>query len=106
MYSLADEVDIADIMEEVITIKAKYYALGMALRLHPGTLDAIRSENPQDSQKALLDVLLMWLRQRYNTEKYGPPTWKMLIEAVGKESGGNNKALAKKIAKNRLTKGT
>ena len=40
----------------------------------------------------------MWLRQSYNIEKYGPPTWRKLVEAVGSPTGGNNRALAKGIA--------
>ena len=43
-------------------------------------------------------MMLKWLKQNYDVYKFGPPTWKMLVDAVGKHAGGNNKALAKKIA--------
>ena len=40
-----------------------------------------------------------WLRGNYDTEMHGPPTWKMLVEAVRAPTGGNNTALAKRIAR-------
>ena len=45
-------------------------------------------------------MLLVWLKHSYNVDKHGPPTWRRLVEAVDKEAGGNNHALAEKIASN------
>ena len=45
-------------------------------------------------------MLLVWLRHSYNIDKHGPPTWRRLVEAVDNDAGGNNRALAKKIASN------
>lgn len=89
-------------MDVVISISVKYYALGLALRLRPHDLDRVRQENHQSIQDALRDVLLLWLRKAYDVDKYGPPTWEKLMEAVGKESGGNNRALAEEIAAKQL----
>jgi hypothetical protein len=50
--------------------------------------------------QALKDVLLLWLNQEYKVERFGPPTWRMLVEAVDKKTGGNNHELAKEIASN------
>ena len=47
-------------------------------------------------------MLLLWLHQMYDTKKHGPPTWEMLVEAVSKDIGGNNKALAKKLRRKEL----
>ena len=87
-------------MEEVISIQSKYYALGRSLRLEPRDLKAICEAYPNesDSAQALEDVLLLWLDRKYDAEKYGHPTWQMLVAAVDKETGGNNRELAKKIA--------
>ena len=89
-------------MEEVLAIKSVYFALGRALRLKNANLQAIRVNHPSesDSELALNDVLLLWLEQQYNVERFGPPTWRMLVEAVDKDSGGNNHELAKQIALN------
>ena len=87
-------------MDEVLVIKSMYFALGRALRLKNANLQAIRTKYPSESdfELALNDVLLLWLEQQYNVDRFGPPTWRMLVEAVDKESGGNNHELAKKIA--------
>ena len=99
-YCYSGEDDLADIMDEVLAIKLVYFALGQSLRLKNANLQAIRTKYPResDSELALNDVLLLWLEQQYNVERFGPPTWRMLVEAVNKESGGNNHELAKKIA--------
>ena len=44
-------------------------------------------------------IISSWLKGNYDTEMHGPPTWKMLVEAVCASTGGNNRALAKRIAK-------
>ena len=62
-------------------------------------LRKIRDEHPSDSD-GLEDVLLLWLKQKYDEKKHGPPTWRMLVEAVNSKSGGDNQELAKQIALN------
>ena len=89
-------------MEEVLIIKSVYYSLGRSLRLEIADLKAIRETYPSesDAEQALEDVLLLWLHQKYNVGRFGSPTWRMLVEAVDKKSGGNNHELAKEIASN------
>ena len=89
-------------MEEIVSIKSLYFQLGRSLRLKNDDLQKICEAYPKecDADKALNDVLLLWLRQEYNIEKFGAPTWQLLVEAVNKKSGGNNHDLAKQIAAN------
>ena len=89
-------------MEEVLDIKSMWFALGRSLRLRNDDIGAIPKDYPNESghEQALNDVLLLWLKKEYNVERFGPPTWRMLVEAVNKRSGGNNYELAKKIALN------
>ena len=82
--------------QELITIKAKYYELGIMLGLRPGDLDAIHREN--DIDRALTKIILMWLQQNYDVHKHGPTTWRNLVKAVDDPAGGNNHALAMSIA--------
>ena len=105
MTFVIDEDDLADVMDEVLTIKSKYFALGRSLRLKNPNLQAIRTKYPTESdfELALNDVLLLWLDKQYNVGRFGPPTWQMLVEAIDKESGGNNHELAKQIALNHPT---
>ena len=62
-------------------------------------LRRIRGEHSSESD-ALEDVLLLWLNREYNVKEHGSPTWRMLVEAVDKKSGGDNHELAKQIALN------
>ena len=87
-------------MDEVESLKCVYFQLGRSLRLRDSDLKAIRQTYSAESEQetALNDVLLLWLQQKYNVERFGPPTWQMLVEAVDKKSCGNYHDLAKEIA--------
>ena len=61
-------------------------------------MDAIQRAFRQDIPQAFTEVLKVFLKHRYNVKKYGPPTWRKLVEAVDSPAGGNNHALAKKLA--------
>ena len=94
-----------EIYEEVVSITAEYYKFGIGLHLKPGELQAIRKSCGQDIDQAFIDVLVAWLRQRYDVAKYGPPTWRMLVKAVDSPAGGNNHALALTISHNHAISG-
>ena len=96
IYFLPDEDDFRDICRELVSIKAKYYQLGVELGLPAGELDAIRKDYAVD--QAFNEVILRWLRQQYNVARFGHPSWKRLGEAVKSPIGGNNPALAVEIA--------
>ena len=46
----------------------------------------------------LHEVLLEWLKQNYDTDRFGLPSWRLLCAAVASEAGGGNKSLAAEIA--------
>ena len=102
LFYILDEDDLSKVIDEIHTIQSRYYYLGRSLNLKIPKLRNIRDRNPSESD-ALEDVLLLWLEQEYNVAKHGPPTWKMLVEAVDQESGGDNHELAKKIASKHQT---
>ena len=92
--------NLIDIMEEVDSIQSLYFPLGQALRLADTDLREIcdKYPNESDAELALEKVLLLWLNKKYSEDTFGPPTWKMLVEAVDRRRGGNNHELAKEIA--------
>ena len=102
LHKFKAEEDLPDILEELIPIIPHYYSLGRSLRLHPRQLNEVRKTYllEKDAEQALNDVLFMWLSKQYDTERFGLPTWRALIEAVAKRLGGNNIALARKMASN------
>ena len=83
-----------------MSIRSLFYKLGRSLRLKSADLDRIDEahHNSGDTERALQNVLLLWLNQSYNVGKFGPPTWRMLVEAVDKKTGGNDQKLANEIA--------
>ena len=87
-------------MKEIIQVKAHYKAFGIILGLSYAQLESIQ-KTPLcivDIGTALTEVVLTWLRQKYNTVRFGPPTWRKLVEAIDSEAGGDNHSLAKEIA--------
>ena len=99
------ENDHREVLRESVKIKAKCFQLGRELGLPAAELDAIRTDCPQDIDQAFDRILLGWLRQKYNTDKYGLPTWRRLVEAIDDSAGGDNHALAMKIAASHSTIG-
>ena len=87
-----------DVMEEVMDVASSWRSLGLALRLKATELDTISIKNHTDPTECLRDMLLAWLQQRYDVKRFGPPSWRMLCQAISKRVGGNNPALARKIA--------
>ena len=79
--------------------QAKCYDIGSALKVKPSSLETIEKECVLDYNKALRRIITQWLKRNYDTERFGPPTWKVLVEAVKSPKGGDNVALAEKIAK-------
>ena len=83
-----------DVRQEVVDIKATYYDFGIALGLPVRELDSIHRAFYQVIDHAFDQVLLLWLRQHYDFERHGRPTWRRLVEEVE----GFNPTLAADIA--------
>ena len=92
------EDDLPDVLEAVLDIAARWKSLGTALRIRPAEMDTISAIHHNDPTECLRDVLFGWLQQRYDTKRFGQPSWRMLCKAVHKRVGGDNPALARKIA--------
>ena len=73
--------------------------VGEFLRLNPDLLATIKADHPTSVQQCLTEVLTQWLKKAYNTDRLGPPSWKLLVAAVAHPVGGNNRALAEQIAR-------
>ena len=92
--------DLHDVYEEVYTLAYKWSDVSFALKLPTSQERAIRKETRGDDCKLCLRMVLdKWLQKSYKYGKYGRPTWKMLVKAVGDSGGGNDCALAETIAK-------
>ena len=90
-----DICDVEDLLQDEL---ARCYNIGSRLRLRPSTIATIKKE-ASDLSDAMTMILTNWLQHNYNVERFGPPTWKALVEAVKAPNGGNNTALAEEIAR-------
>ncbi len=45
-----------------------------------------------------MQALCSWLQKKYDVQKFGPPTWRMLVRAVVEDAGGKSPTLAEQIA--------
>lgn len=82
------------------TLAGNYYNLGQALRVRAAELRIIKNNHQGNQKEALEDVITEWLKQNYNVDRFGVPTWRILVQAVAQRSGGGDGALARKIASN------
>lgn len=91
--------DLFDIYSEVTDVAAKWKNFGLALRLRPDQLETIEANPHTTVEDCLRSVLSEWLKQtNINTERFGVPSWKLLLAAVAHPNGGQNRALAIKLA--------
>ena len=97
-YLLCTDIsDLFDILHELSNVASKWRGVGLALGLHPDSLNTIKADH-QDVTSRLHAVIDKWLRKSYNTTTHGP-SWQRLVKAVAHPIGGNDHALASKIAK-------
>ena len=93
------EEDTHDVYCEVVGLAGNWAHVCLALRLLPSDQRAIDVAHPGNPRDCLLAVVVKWLQKSYNYQRFGSPTWRMLVEAVGDIAGGNNVTLAETIAK-------
>ena len=84
-------------------VNSRWDKLGRSLKLCEDDIACIKRDYDTQEDK-LIQVLLLWLNDSLKSSGYGPPTWKILIEAVKSKYGGRKPLLAKKIAAAKLGK--
>ena len=96
--SLTGDNNFSEIIQLLQNETAMCYRIGTWLNLPQSLQDTIRAET-QDYAEAMNRIINSWLTRNYDTETHGPPTWKMLADAVRAPNGGCNAKLADEIAK-------
>ena len=94
----ADIDDLIDVKRELLDVAHNWEGVGMALRLKPALLNRIQANHPTDVIACLTKALTEWLNKSYNVARFGLPSWKLLVAAVADPAGGNDHALAERIA--------
>jgi len=89
-----DTDELYDVLKALEDCKALWEDIGTALHIKVGKLDEIKAANPADPNKCLRATMSEWLKKNYKTEKFGDPSWRLLVKAVG----DFNKSVAERIA--------
>ena len=89
--------DLFSVCSELVGVAHKWKKVGLALRLDPNLLRRIEAKK-NDVEDNLSDVLEEWLKKSYDTESFGDPSWKLLVDAVAHPFGGEDRALPMEIA--------
>ena len=84
---------------EMVGLAGRWSSLCLTLGMLPSDRSKIEAAHRGNPHGCLQAVVVKWLQKGYNYRRFGPPTWRMLVEAVGDPAGGNNIALAETIAK-------
>ena len=90
--------DLPSVFDSVIKCHEKWFNLCLALNVPYSKLSGIRKSHPNDLTTCLCEGLAVWLKGDYSEDQHGPPSWRTLVAAVVKPSGGNHTALALEIA--------
>ena len=90
--------DLFDLLEQMLPLSAKWKAIGVGLRLPLDGLEAIEF-GYGSPMECMTGVLTLWLRMKYNVERFGLPSWRMVLNVVAHPAAGDNPDLALEIAK-------
>ena len=64
------------------SLAAKWEQLSAFLGLPSSLIDQIRLNRPNDSSGCWNEALNQWIKQNYNTNRFGKPSWKTLLRAI------------------------
>ena len=91
IFAILEEGDLSDVLLEVESLRNRADDLGIALKLSPSF--CVKGVE-------LKAVIFKWLKQ----EGKDIPSWRSLVKAVSSPVGGENPALAKRIARKIIQK--
>ena len=91
-----------DVITEIEDVAGKYIPLGTALGIKLGELQIIEKKYKGNQTNGLRGVILLWLRQNYDSHTHCKPTWKMLAKAIANLCGGTRSAVVRELIKKHL----
>ena len=89
------ESDWNDVVMECSSLSAKWDDISIYLGLSANKIDAIRRDCGS-TQHCWNQALLVWINQGYDTSKFGKPSWRTLVRAIGKENWSLSEKLRQK----------
>ena len=95
-----DTDELHDVLKALKDCRALWEDIGIALHIKFGKLEEIKAAHPADPNRCLRATMSEWLKKNYKTEKFGDPSWRLLVKAVG----DFNEGVARRIARDHLGK--
>ena len=80
--------DLGDVFDAVEILSAKWEVLATKLRIQQHTVEAIKKNNPGDVDVCLNIMLGQWLKLKYDYQKYGRPSWRIVAKSVQRMDPG------------------
>ena len=80
--SYAEEISWNVVIIECKSLSANWKQLSGYLGLSKDVIAAIEHDNPNNALNCLNEALSQWIKQSYNTEQFGLPSWRTLLKAV------------------------
>ena len=69
-------------VEAVDTLAAVWDKFALKLHLKFDAIEVIKKDHPGDSEACLTKAMSQWLKENYNTARFGVPSWRTLVTAV------------------------
>ena len=94
------EDDFFSVYDEVLDLAPNWMGVGLVLGLCHADLKEISTTNSESPRNCLKEALILWLKQEYDIDRNGLPTWKKLVEVAADPIAGENPTLAATLARN------
>ena len=88
------------VYREVLALAINWMNVGLMLGLQHSYLKEIRTAYHESPRECLKEALAQWLKQEYDVDRNGLPTWKKMVEVAADPIAGENSALATTLARN------
>ena len=84
------------VITECSSLAAEWELLSAYLGISAKMIDIIKGNNPSKISSCWNEALKQWIMQNYDTERFGEPSWRTLLEALAKVDKRQFKELAEK----------
>ena len=72
----------ADVVEILSGIAARWLDIAVALHLKTENMEVIETDHSNNARRCLILAVKTWLKLEYNVRRNGMPSWKKLAKAV------------------------
>ena len=77
------------VYREVLDLASNWMDVGLMFGLRYTCLTEIRTTFRESPRECFKETLAQWLKQAYNVEQNGLPTWKKMVEVTADPIAGN-----------------